>query len=140
MFRKIIWSKFVDLCESPLSVVPPLSLTLNLFLKLITDSAWHLIIGGWRSESGSISSVELYNWKTGEQCRLKDLPEPVSCQSGTVMEGTPIICGNFEGSQDKCYSLNNTSNTWIKVLSMYFKVDALNSKCNKVNWEIFSCL
>jgi hypothetical protein len=36
--------------------------------------------------------------------------------------------------------LNRTSNTWIKVLSMYFKVDVLKSKCDKVNWEIFSWL
>jgi hypothetical protein len=123
----------LDLCNTPLTT-PPTSLTANLILKLISDSAWHMIIGGYQNPGpGSISSVELYNWKTWEQCQLKDLPEPVSCQSGTVMEGTPIICGNFEGSQDKCYSLNRTSNTWIKVLSIFFKVDVLNSKCNKVN-------
>jgi len=75
-----------------------------------------LIIGGYTGSS--ISSVELYNWKTGEQCQLKDLPEPVSCQSGTVMEGTPIFCGNYRNTHDKCYSFNKTSKTWSQVLIM----------------------
>jgi hypothetical protein len=71
-----------------------------------------LIIGGVPSET----SVELYNWQTGEQCQLKDLPEPVAAQSGTAMEGTPIFCGNYLNTHDKCYSFHKTSKTWSKVL------------------------
>ena len=36
------------------------------------EPAWHMIIGGKNNED--LASVEAYNWKTGEQCFLTDLP------------------------------------------------------------------
>ena len=33
------------------------------------DPEWHMIIGGIKYPS-ELSSVELYNWKTGEKCQL----------------------------------------------------------------------
>ena len=36
------------------------------------DSSWHMIVGGKNTED--LKTVELYNWKTKEQCKLGDLP------------------------------------------------------------------
>ena len=37
----------------------------------LEDSDWHMIIGGWNDDSmDGLTSVELFNWKTGEQCEM----------------------------------------------------------------------
>jgi hypothetical protein len=68
-----------------------------------TESDWHMIIGGKNNED--LSSVELFNWRTGQQCWLKDIPIKVRIHAGTVFEGIPIICGGFSSEESiaNCY-------------------------------------
>jgi len=43
-----------------------------------SDSPWHLSIGG-QKDSDTLSSVELFNWKTGQKCFIDDLPQVLIC-------------------------------------------------------------
>jgi hypothetical protein len=70
-----------------------------------------LIIGGYYYTS----SVELYNWKTGKQCKLPDFPIPVCCGAAAVMGGTPAYCGGESTgwiTQGGCYKFEKTNMTW----------------------------
>ena len=79
------------------------------------ESDWHMIIGGKNNED--LSSVELFNWRTGEQCPLKDIPIRVRIHAGTVFQGVPIICGGFssEESVSNCYKFSIRDKTWLPV-------------------------
>ena len=71
---------------------------------------------GGINETGFLSSVELFNWQTGEQCHLPDLPYPVYGHVGTVLDGVPVFCGGDNGLiQYKCFKLNLTDLTWNRV-------------------------
>jgi hypothetical protein len=38
---------------------------------MFLESDWHMIIGGWNDDyMDGLTSVELFNWRTGEQCLL----------------------------------------------------------------------
>ena len=52
-----------------------------------------MIFGGNRPPSGYLKTVELYNWQTGKQCQLKEIPNKLSAHVGTVMDGVPVYCG-----------------------------------------------
>ena len=79
------------------------------------ETAWHLIVGGDGS-SQKLSSVELYNWKTGEQCQLEDLPHPNAGHTATVLDGTPAFCGGTSPDVEKrCYKFDKTTLSWIQV-------------------------
>jgi hypothetical protein len=77
------------------------------------DPAWHLITGG----SNSANIFEAYNWKTGQQCQLENLPYGMGAHVGTVFEGVPMLCGNYNSQQGdtRCQKLNTKSMIWEKV-------------------------
>ncbi len=42
-----------------------------LYCLMFLESDWHMIIGGWNDDyMDGLTSVELFNWRTGEQCLL----------------------------------------------------------------------
>jgi hypothetical protein len=84
------------------------------------DPDWHLIIGGfyWQGSGDPfISSVELYNWRSGKQCKLPDFPIPVCCGAAAVLDGTPAYCGGYSESvsQRGCYRFEKNDSTWTPV-------------------------
>ena len=79
-----------------------------------------MIIGGNGVGHTYLKSVELYNWKTGKQCPLKDLPYQLSAHTSTVMDGVPVFCGGEGGEvglapQSRCFKLNQTDKSWTQV-------------------------
>ena len=66
---------------------------------------------------------ELYNWQTGEQCQLKDLPYGVAAHAGMVMDDIPAFCGGYFDvcvggallADNRCFKLNKTDQSWIQV-------------------------
>jgi hypothetical protein len=71
-----------------------------------------MIIGG----DGLITSIELFNWQSGKQCKLGDLPYGVGGHSGIIMNGTVAFCGgNSEDHTDaesRCYKFNKATTSW----------------------------
>ena len=63
-----------------------------------------------------LSTVELFNWKTGEQCFLQHLPYKVAGHSGIIMDGVPVYCGGYSTEiEARCFMLNKTSQVWVQV-------------------------
>ena len=90
-------------------------MVLNLCLYIISESSWHLIFG-------YLSSVELYNWQTGGQCELNDLPfNDLSSPHGAVIDGVPVFCGGFsEGAGVKsCFKLVDKLWTQVAIINAY---------------------
>ena len=83
------------------------------FLSYFTDPAWHLIIGG-DGYAGHLNTVELFNWKTKEQCYLTNLTKPRCTHTGVIFEGVPVICGGFPPRSD-CDKYNKNNGTWVEV-------------------------
>ena len=79
-------------------------------------SPWHLICTG-QDASNAISSCELFNWKTGEQCQLPDFPQPSHAATGIIFDGIPCICGGFNGVgfSKLCFKFDKLTRTWIRV-------------------------
>ena len=73
---------------------------------------WHIIIGG--RNVYDLTSVEAYNWETGEQCNLNDLPVGLSLHSATSFDGVPMICGghSMEIPQVSCYKYLDLADAW----------------------------
>ncbi len=72
------------------------------------------MFGGSSDSSGlTLNSVELYNWRTGQQCQLPNLTYPIDGQVAVVMNGTPAYCGGYNSLQ--CFKLDKVTRTWIKV-------------------------
>ena len=70
-----------------------------------------MVIGGG---AGDIRrTVELFNWKTLEQCRLADLSVYVQGHSGGVLEERPIFC--VQAASAECYAYNKISKHWDQV-------------------------
>jgi hypothetical protein len=69
---------------------------------------------------GDLSTVELFNWRTGQQCPLKDIPIKVRIHAGTVFRGIPMICGGFssEVSIANCYNYSIQDKIWLPVSIM----------------------
>ena len=84
---------------------------------MFVKDSWHIIFGGENMMKDVImSTVELYNWRTGEQCQLKDLPFQVTAHSGIVMDDLPVFCGgNSPPVGNQCFKLNKADQSWIKV-------------------------
>jgi hypothetical protein len=82
---------------------------------------WQLIFGGY--VSNYTQTVELFNWKTFQQCQLPDLPFAVQHQVASVLEGTPVFCGGStnSGSSLLCYKLDKTNDTWVQVSVFLWK-------------------
>ena len=82
---------------------------------LILEPAWHLILGGNGPPFFYLSTVELYNWQTGEQCQLKDHPYEVAGQAATVMDDVPVFCGGFSTLAEKrCFNFTKLINPGFK--------------------------
>ena len=97
-----------------------------------------MIIGG-KSAGTYISSVELYNWQTGEQCFLSSLPAVFGQHSGAFFEEVPMVCGGTTSSTGTvdCYQYQASTNKWLKVnnTSDIF----LNQESNKTNINFGYC-
>lgn len=63
-----------------------------------------------KSGNEALSSVELFNWVNGTQCRLADLPETMVKPVGAVLDGVPFVCGT------NCYQYSKTKKNWLKVI------------------------
>ena len=91
---------------------------------MLTGSYWHMIIGG--SNGTLLDTVEMLNWKTGEQCYLKSkMPLTVSEHSGAVLDGVPVFCGGYGPSntrQKGCYKFDKVAKNWQNVSWKWFKV------------------
>jgi hypothetical protein len=74
------------------------------------ESEWQLILGG----AGSPNKVELFNWRTNQQCQLPDLPVGVYGHVAAFMEGVPVFCeaGTIRRS---CYKMDKTTKKWVSV-------------------------
>ena len=79
------------------------------------EPEWHMIIGGKNVED--LSSVELFNWKTGEQCPMEDLPYGIRIHAANVFDGVPLICGGFSAEKliESCFKYSNVQQEWTQV-------------------------
>ena len=65
--------------------------------------------------------VEPYNWKTGEQCTLPDMPIYSAGSEAVVMNGFPIFCGGslddmeWKSFDERCFRMDKTTKSWKKV-------------------------
>ena len=74
-----------------------------------------MIIGGV-GNIALLNSVELHNWKTGQQCLGTSLPYAVYFHSGVVMEQMPAFCGGYTTeSVSNCFKFNISMKEWIQV-------------------------
>ena len=82
-----------------------------------------MIIGG--SNGTLLDTVEMFNWKTREQCYLKNkMPLTLSEHSGTVLNGVPIFCGGYGPAntrQKGCYKFDKVNKDWQSVSSKCLK-------------------
>ena len=69
-----------------------------------------MIIGG----QTSTKSVELYNYESGEQCYLPNLPAASPSGNAAWLNETAIFCGGSLSSTT-CKVFNQSSNSWITV-------------------------
>ena len=81
---------------------------------------WHLIMGGQRG-SGILKSVELFNWKTGENCQLDALPGEVRGHAAvTLYESLVVYCGGLDKNStavSSCYHKQQmkANESWLPV-------------------------
>ena len=103
----------------------------NFFLE--EEPEWHLIIGG--KNVTDLSSVELFNWKTGHQCFLQDLPKGVRIHAGLVFDGEIIYCGGYslEVPQKSCFHFKKDEKNWDQVAYKIF-VKEIQSFWSKLNF------
>ncbi len=75
------------------------------------------MFGGLSDSSGlTLNSVELYNWRTGQQCQLPNLTNPIAGQVSIVMNGTPAYCGGGTDTGSlQCFNLDKVTRTWVQV-------------------------
>ena len=77
-----------------------------------------MIIGGSNGQT-LLDTVELFNWKTRQQCTLQTrLPIIVSEHSGAVLSGVPLFCGGYGPlnlRQKGCYKYERTTQAWTSV-------------------------
>ena len=89
----------------------------------MAEPEWHMIIGGKNVDD--LSSVELFNWKTGEQCQMEDLPNGIRIHAATVFDGVPLICGGFSAEKliESCFKYSSLQQEWIQVSFFAIKVN-----------------
>jgi hypothetical protein len=92
-----------------------------MFGNLIADHDWYLIFGGLNFEldpsaGSTIDSVELYNWRNGQQCQLPNLKDSIYGPISVVFDGTPAYCGGHSNQElFKCWMLDKVTKTWVQV-------------------------
>jgi hypothetical protein len=72
-----------------------------------------MVIGGSDATGSTTKTVELFNWKTRQQCLISSLPTNAFQQFGNVIEDRPMSCG---GSTTACYKYIIENDKWITVL------------------------
>ena len=78
-----------------------------------------MIMGGY-DLSLPLDSVEVHNWKTGQQCRSTSLPYGTSHLSGVVMQQIPAFCGGANTNYvSTCYKFDVAKKQW-KQVNMFF--------------------
>ena len=118
----------------------------NVFCGMLDDvedvdegPEWHVIVGGKNVKD--LDSVEAFNWKTKEQCRLNDLPLGVRIHSSAILEGTPIICGGFsvELAISSCFKYDPEADSWEPTAGLVVGAAAGTSSVQVPNqgWFIF---
>ena len=61
-----------------------------------------------------VKTVELYNWQTGKQCKISDIPTDVLWKiNGVVLEGYPAYCGTVDDK--RCFKYDKTEKKWMEV-------------------------
>ena len=91
----------------------PENMSDNLLFNI--EAAWIIIVGGYDLNS-ELTSVELHNWKTGQQCLSTSLPYGNSYISGVVMEQMPAFCGGMSSdSVSTCYKFDIAKKQWTQV-------------------------
>ena len=77
-----------------------------------------MIIGG-NIGSGLTDTIELFNWKTKEQCNYPvKLPKVLSQLSGAVIGGVPVVCGGYGPGNTRskeCFKLDVDEDSWVPV-------------------------
>ena len=77
---------------------------LKRFIYQSLTDGWHMIL--------SQRTVELFNWKTGEQCKYPELDDEITDISGTVFGDVPVYCG---GDTINCFKFVKETKTLEKV-------------------------
>jgi len=79
-----------------------------------------LVFGGLSSSYQYMDSVELFNWKTGQQCLLPPLPYAVYGQTAVVLNGAPVFCGgdSEHGFVKHCNKFEKSTKSWVQVSSL----------------------
>ncbi len=126
-FLKIVLSNPVSiLVEIPITFIlfgvfhPRQFCFLNQLIINDAGSDYHLIFGGYFSDYSYLDAAELYDWKTGQQCKLPPLPLGVASSSAIAMDGTLAYCGGDSDYWEvlHCYKLEKNTRTWVQVSSL----------------------
>ena len=80
-----------------------------------------MIFGGRGGQADKELKVELFNWRTGEQCQLSEqLPFSTYGHSAAVLDGVPVYCGGLLDKDDdgdkRCHKFLKETKTWEQVL------------------------
>ena len=123
----IIGLSYLENKKKWLSYTNKEQIKLNIYniANLISDPDWHLIFGGLTIESDPsgypTDSVELYNWKNGEQCQLPNLNYLIHSQVSVVLNGTPAFCGGQSNQEMiQCWMLDKVTKAWMQVSCIIF--------------------
>ena len=103
-----------------ISIEIKINVQLNFLVLSFLENAWHLIL--------SQSTVELFNWRSGEQCQYPDLKYETREPSGTVFNDTPVYCG---GEALDCFKLDKYSKAWEPV-NTNIQISFVTDKVNKM--------
>jgi len=64
---------------------------------------------------GASTKVELYNYESGQQCFLPDMPNPNINGNAAWLNDTAIACVGGSSYQINCTIFDQASKTWIQV-------------------------
>jgi hypothetical protein len=56
---------------------------------MVILESWVMVIGGQVVST----SVELFNYQTGQACSIESLQIPIQGATGAVLDGYPVFCG-----------------------------------------------
>ena len=69
--------------------------------------------------SDFLQSVELFNWRTGQQCSFTSLPNKSVYSISVAMDGIPAYCESRTdlGQSSHCFKLDKLTKSWMQVSS-----------------------
>ena len=80
-----------------------------------------MIFGG-DGPNGKLKSVELYNWKSGQQCSYGEIPYGSAAFAAAVLDGVPVFCGGAGAIDDVyCQRYDKDGRKWERV-SYFFQI------------------